>query len=138
MVKRKIPENNRYFTYHNVNPKDKFTGDCVVRALAYANDMTWDEVFFELCSIGINKKLMPNNEKVYEQFLKDKGWRKQKQPVHYDGTKYRAFNFCNAFARPEKRYIISMRRHLTVIANKKVVDIWDCSKEVVGVYWTRP
>lgn len=138
MAKRKIPENNRCFTYHNVNPKDRFTGDCVVRALAYANDMTWDEVFFELCSIGINKKLMPNNEKVYEQFLKDRGWRKQKQPVNYDGTKYRAFNFCNVFARPEKRYIISMRRHLTVIANKKVVDIWDCSKEVVGVYWTRP
>lgn len=138
MAKRKIPENTRYFTYHNVNPKDKFTCDCVVRALAYANDMTWDEVFFELCSIGINKKLMPNSEKVYEQFLKDKGWRKQKQPVDYDGTKYRAFNFCNVFARPEKRYIISMRRHLTVIANKKVVDIWDCSKEVVGVYWTRP
>ena len=138
MAKRKLPENNRYFTYHNVNPKDKVTSDCVVRALAYANDMTWDEVFFELCSIGINKKLMPNNEKVYEQFLKDRGWRKQKQPVDYDGTKYRAFNFCNVFARPEKRYIISMRRHLTVIANKKVVDIWDCSKEVVGVYWTRP
>lgn len=138
MAKRKIPENNRYFTYHNVNPKDKVTGDCVVRALAYANDMTWDEVFFELCSIGINKKLMPNNEKVYEQFLKDKGWRKQKQPADYDGTKYRAFNFCNEFARPENRYIISMRRHLTVIANRKVVDIWDCSKEVVGVYWTRP
>lgn len=138
MAKRKIPENNRCFTYHNANPKDRFTGDCVVRALAYANDMTWDEVFFELCSIGINKKLMPNDEKVYEQFLKDRGWRKQKQPVNYDGTKYRAFNFCNVFARPEKRYIISMRRHLTVIANKKVVDIWDCSKEVVGVYWTRP
>lgn len=138
MAKRKLPENNRYFTYHNANPKDKVTGDCVVRALAYANDMTWDEVFFELCSIGINKKLMPNNEKVYEQFLKDRGWRKQKQPVNDDGTKYRAFNFCNVIARPENRYIISMRRHLTVIANRKVVDIWDCSKEVIGVYWTRP
>ena len=45
---------------------------------------------------------------------------------------------CNEIARPENRYVISMRRHLTVIANKKVVDIWDCSKEVVGVYWTRP
>ena len=37
MAKRKLPENNRYFTYHNANPKDRVTGDCVVFPSPYGD-----------------------------------------------------------------------------------------------------
>ena len=40
-MKRKIPENTKYFTYLNLNPKNRKAGDCVIRAIAYATGLSW-------------------------------------------------------------------------------------------------
>ena len=71
----------------NVNPKEwKHEGDCVVRALAQASGKNWIQVYDELYEIGRKKCRMPNSQKVYEEWLKQKHQeltkRPKKRPVH--------------------------------------------------------
>ena len=119
----------------NLNPKGWKTGDCVIRAIAYATQQSWDDVYKGLSDLGFKKKRMPNDKQVYEQYLKDLGWEKQKQPRKWDNTKYTVNEFIKEF--PHNVYVVSVANHLTAIANNDIVDTWDCGRKSVGNYWVK-
>lgn len=122
------------FVKENVNPKGwKREGDCVVRALAGANNMKWEDVYSKLCSIGAKKCRMPNSQKTYEKFLEDYGWVKYKMPKHEDGTKYTVQELIDEI--PTKVIVISMRNHLSYARKGTLIDTWNCGSKAVGNYW---
>lgn len=41
--------------------------------------------------------------------------------------------FANLF--PKGKYIIRVDQHLTTIEDGTILDIWDCSKEIVDIVW---
>ena len=43
-MKTKKYKDTKYVHFHNANPNNKRTGDCVIRALSVAMDKTWDDV----------------------------------------------------------------------------------------------
>lgn len=146
-MKRKIPMDTPYFHYYNVNPKDKCTNDCVIRALAVAMDKTWDEVFNDLVELAKKYKLMPNDDKIYTRYLKANGWVKHKQLRKDDNTKYDGSEFCDyfndemydsiktpIFARIGTHHVTCFKR---IDDTFKIWDIWNCSRKYVGVYWTK-
>ena len=90
----------------NLNPKGWKTGDCVIRAIAYATQQSWDDVYKGLSDLGFKKKRMPNDKQVYEQYLKDLGWEKQKQPRKWDNTKYTVNEFINSVSVYRERMIL--------------------------------
>lgn len=119
----------------NLNPKERKTGDCVVRAIAYATHKSWDDVYKGLCDIGFKMKRMPNEKQVYEKYLEEVGWLKFKQPRKLDFTKYTIDEFCKQF--PKDVYIVSMANHLTTVADREIIDTWDCGHKSVGNYWKK-
>lgn len=122
----------------NMNPKDRRIGDCVIRALARATGYTWDETLDKLVAISHKVKDMPNSKRVYEKFLVQEGWIKQKMPRRPDNTRYTVREFLDEIAGPNELYaVISVANHLTYAENDTLIDTWDCSRKSVGNFWTR-
>lgn len=129
-------QSNDHFTYHNENPKNsKSSGDCVIRAIAFATGNGWDKTFTDLCALGLKMKAMPNDNKVFRAYLKQLGLEQMPQPRKSDNTKYTLKEFAKASSRTGT-YIISVANHLTVVKNRKIIDTWDCGEKCVGNYWT--
>ena len=62
------------FIMKNPNPVNKFTSDCVVRALCLAQNKTWDEVYWELCEVGFQMGDWGSSNAVWGAYLKSKGF----------------------------------------------------------------
>lgn len=123
------------FNKVNINPKGWKTGDCVVRAIAEANNTSWECTYLSLCEVGLKKCRMPNDKPTYEAFLKSCGWIKYKMPKHQDGTRYTVRELADKY--PTKRIIVSMANHLSFIDKGTLVDLWNCGSKSVGNYWIK-
>lgn len=64
------------FIYYNPNPKDKLTGDCVIRAISIAENVSWDETFLGLMMKCFEIKDMPSDNAAWNEYLQDLGYRK--------------------------------------------------------------
>lgn len=142
MASRKIPENHRFFNYRNENPKNKSTGDCVIRAIATATGDDWDTVLDDLVRLAHDTKQMINSPELYEKYLKMRGFVKRKQERHEDGDKYTGREFCAYLEEQECACPVLAHigtHHMTVFVRDadgyKVNDTWDSSQKCVGVYW---
>lgn len=122
------------FIKKNLNPKGKKRGDCVVRAIAYAERNSWDKTFDALCLVAREVKDMPSCKTVYQKYL-EKKWQFNKMPRFPDNTRYTVKEFASAF--PVGVYIIKVANHLTVVENGNLIDTWDCSYKSVGNYWSK-
>lgn len=118
----------------NMNTKNKRVGDCVIRAIAYAMNDTWDNIYKELCEYGFQLKDLPNSKRVYSKYLEDKGWTKYKQPRDAFNCK---ISISNYFANNRGIAIVTVPGHMTVVEDNHIVDIWDCSKKLISNYWIR-
>mgnify|MGYP003290439448 CR=1 FL=1 len=122
------------FTYHNENPKGwKSSGDCVIRAIAFATGHTWEDVYWDLCTLGRKLHRMPNDDKVYETYLKNLGIEKMSQPRKSTNKKFTIQEFAKA---SRGTHIIRTAGHLTVVKCGKIYDTWNCGDYCVGNYWT--
>lgn len=118
----------------NLNPKNRKTSDCVIRAISYAFGQSWEDTFQDLCKIGLELKSMPNDKLVYSAYLADQEWAKQKMPRFADNSRYTIKEFLAE--NPQGTFILSIANHLTVAKDGVLVDTWNCSHKSVGNYWT--
>ena len=134
----------------NVNPRKIKTSDCVIRAIAFALDKTWDEVFQELAKIAFKQKRMLNSKEVYEKYLEQQGWQKCKQPRDYYNKKYTVDEWMQEMTSHElcqgkfgNKVIISVANHVTACEKQngdyhyEIVDTWNCGSKCVGNYWIK-
>jgi len=128
------------FVYLNLNPLEKNTGDCVVRALSFALNQTWDETYWQLCEKGFERAEMPSWNSSWWDLLKDKNYRRYVIPDTCPDC-YTIEDFCHDH--PKGRYVVfiphSSERsgHVTVVEDGIVYDTWDSTKEVPLVYWRK-
>lgn len=126
-----------YFIEFNNNPKNNRTGDCLIRALSFASDKKWEDVYSELAVLGIENALMINDKSNYETYLKQLGFEKQEKPRRRDNTKYTIEEFSEEIAECNKIYIIQILGHMTVIKNKILYDTTNCEQSLVENVWTK-
>lgn len=123
------------FIKTNPHPAGKKTGDCVVRALALAEDKNWLDVYDRLCSIGRTTFEMPNNKKTYEAYLAEHGWTKQRMPKHASGRRYTLRQLADENS--TGTIVVSIARHIATVKDGNLLDTWDCSRKCVGNYFTK-
>lgn len=123
------------FIKYNNNPKNKKTGDCVIRAIATATNSSWEYVYIKLAELGIRKGLIINDSNNWQKYLEILGYEKQKMPRRSDRTRYTLEEFATEIAEENKIYLVRLAGHLTVIKNKNLIDTWNCSYKSVGNYW---
>jgi len=123
------------FKNFNVNPKNRKTTDCVIRAIATATRQEYDKVVLDLAQMQIKTGYDMSDKKCYEKYLISLGWVKHKQPRKIDGSKYLVGEI-DDLVYPHQTAIISLAHHLTVKDFYDIVDIWDCRHKTIGNYYT--
>jgi hypothetical protein len=132
----KYPETST-FHYHNANPKNRITTDCVIRAISTATKIPYTQVVMEMAEMQCKTGYDDGDAKLYDKYLQSKGWVKHKQPRKLDNTKYTGEEFCKK-ARRYENYIANIGgHHVVAIVNAKVWDIWDSTDGCIGNYWTK-
>lgn len=122
------------FVYYNANPKNLKVGDCVIRALSKATEMSWDEVYDELYQIGRKKKRMLNDKATFKAFLKNHDFIQSNSERGYDNKRITIDEFIDR-SEHDIMYVISTRKHLTVVYNGDIYDTWNTGNEKSGKYW---
>jgi hypothetical protein len=134
--------NTSTFNFYNANPKNRITGDCVIRALCTAMNEPYDIVYRELFEFSMKTKYMLNDKKCYEKWLESKGWVKKAQPRKSDNTKYTGKEFCKeiqeyTFNYPSRIIAKIGGHHIVSIIDGRVWDIWDSTNGCIGNYWVK-
>lgn len=65
--------NTDVFEFYNANPKGKFGGDCVIRAISLATGVSWENTVLGLTHLGIQMGLVCNDKHTFEKYLQDNG-----------------------------------------------------------------
>ena len=131
----KVIRDTKSFHFYNANPKNRRTGDCVVRAIATATGQTWDDVLTGLTEMALEHKQMVNSPELYGKYLENLGWTKNKQPRKANGKKYTGAEWVKLFKGTAVANIGG--GHVVCIKDGKVWDTWDSTDGCIGNYWTK-
>lgn len=127
--------NTKWFRLFNANPKNRFTDDCVVRAICTATGQPYETILRKLCEVSINTGYSVNSKNVIIQYL-DKILCNDTcaQPKHTNGKKFTGKEFCEAH--PVGNYVCMIGgHHVVAVIDGKINDTWDCSDKCVGNFW---
>lgn len=111
-----------------------FHDDCVIRAISFALNLPYRQVFEELMALGLDIGAYPNHDKVWQSYIENKGWKKNKPPRNKNGKMIKLKDWDDA----PKVAIVINSGHLTAVSDGYLVDTWDCTYRPVNSYWTRP
>ena len=133
------------FHYHNANPHNRITTDCVIRAISTATEIPYNQVVMELAELQCKTGYDDGDNKLYDMYLKSKGWIKYKQPRKLDNTKFTGKEFCEALQEDYDYLIGKTKRiiahigggHVVAIVDAQVWDIWDSTGGCIGNYWEK-
>lgn len=123
------------FVKFNANPKGRKTGDCVIRAICTALNESWEDTYKGMLTVALDTGYAISCKDNFSEYLKRKGYEKQKMPKKSSGKKYTVAEFCNELAKDNYTYVINLANHLTLVRNRNIYDLWDCSRKSVLNYW---
>ena len=123
------------YAYYNPNPTNKSVGDCPVRALSMALELSWEQTYVELALKGFCLGDMPNADSVWGPYLRDRGFTRHLLPDTCPDC-YTVADF--AADHPVGIFILSMPgRHVLCVQDGQWFDSWDSGGEVPVYYWTK-
>lgn len=120
--------------FFNNNPVGRNVGDCAIRALSVALNVSWEQAYELATDMGFEMGDMPSADAVWGAVLKQHGF-------------YRAIipNYCpdcytaEDFARDNSRgiYVLGFGGHVATVKDGTLYDSWDSSKEIPIFVWYR-
>lgn len=122
------------FVFYNPNPISGQVGDCAVRALTKALNVSWEEAYLRLCVNGYLMADMPSSDIVWGAVLRSEGWRRHMIPDLCPDC-YTIADFCQDH--PEGVYVIKSENHVCTVVDGDVFDTWDSTRKVPYFYWTK-
>ncbi len=128
---------SKCFTYYQPNDKDiKDTfGDCVIRALTKAENLSWVDVFDELTPIARELQCVPNGKPCYEEFLKRRGY-EYVGVSNKRGTK-RPTVSSFTLAHRQGVFIARVAHHIVAVVDGRFYDTWDSGQKSLYGYWVK-
>lgn len=122
------------FEYYNPNPCHKRVGDCTIRAISKALDMSWEQTYIELAIYGFMYCDIMNSNNLWGRYLKDKGFKREIIPDDYPEN-YTVEDFCQDH--PKGTYILALQNHVLAVVNGTSYDAWHSSEEIPLYVWSR-
>lgn len=118
----------------NPNPLNKRVGDCAIRAICAAENLSWYDAYDILTHYGRMFGNLPNANDVWGTFLKDEGYSRH---IIEDTCPdcYTVADF--AHDHPKGTFILGTGSHVVTIRNGAIMDAWDSSSEVPLYYFER-
>lgn len=122
------------YRYYNPNPASKKTGDCVVRALSKALDISWEDTYWKLCATGSISYDMPNSNYIWGKLLLQNGFKKSTVPDDCPEC-----YTIEDFAREHQHgvFVIGTGSHAVTIVDGVIYDAWDSGEEQPVYYYSK-
>jgi len=121
------------FQLLNPNPRGNLTGDCVIRALAIAQDKTWDDIYLTLASYGYDMKDMPSSNNVWSYYLHNNDYKRYVIPDICPSC----ITIKDFVQNTSGRYILGTGSHVVAVDNGTYFDTWDSGNEIPIYYWKK-
>lgn len=119
---------------YNSNPDGNRVGDCVIRAISKALDMSWEQAYIELAIQGFMMKNMPSSNSVWGAYLKSKNFKKFHIPNDCPDC-YTINDFC--VDHPTGVYILATGEHVVVAIDGDYYDTWDSGDEIAIYFFSK-
>lgn len=120
--------------YTNPNPAGRVVGDCAVRAIAIALNMSWEEAFARIAANAYAMGDMPSADSVWGSVLRQEGFYREAIPNTCPFC-YTAEDF--AEDHPEGTFVLGFGGHVATVKDGVIYDSWDSSNEVPVYFWHR-
>ena len=124
------------YLYYNNNPYNNHTGDCVYRGLAYFMNETWKSAVMRLVRNAIVNGFVNFNYTTNIVSFMER-WEYKRLKVPRKGMTVGEFG--DEYAKNGEVYMIHIPkpRHITIIDDCVLKDIWDCRDCVMDWYFKR-
>ena len=121
------------YQHWNPNPvANDHAGDCAVRALAKALDLTWEEAYARLTVNGFLMGDVISSDLVWSSVLGEEGFTREIIPNTCPEC-YTVEDFCKDY--PEGVYVVKSDGHVATIVDGILYDSWDSSTNVPIYFW---
>lgn len=120
---------------YNPNPvrNDGGVGDCAVRAIAKALDISWEKAYAKLSLNGFLMGDIPNSDLVWGSVLREEGFVREIVPNTCPEC-YTVAEFCNDY--PKGIYVIKSENHVATVIDGVLYDSWNSEMKIPIYYWT--
>ena len=122
------------YIYYNPNPLGLSVGDCTIRAISRALNITWELTYNLLADLGFEMCDMPSSNRVWSELLKLNKFKKH-QISDTCPNCYTVKNFC--YDHPKGTYVVGTGEHVVCIKNGNYFDSWDSGNEIPIYYFER-
>lgn len=122
------------WVYFNPNPMARRLGDCAVRALSAALDVSWEDAFTMLSDAAFAMADMPSSDAVLGAVLRKNGFYRKAIPDYCQDC-YTAEDFC--LDHPHGVFVLAFGGHVATVIDGAVLDTWDSSREIPQYYFYR-
>jgi hypothetical protein len=116
------------YRFYNPNPLDLMVGDCVIRALSKALNKGWVNIYSDLCVEGLSMADMPSSNRVWGNYLMDKGFHRAELPDLITVRK-----FTQKY--PKGTYLLGTGSHVVTVIDGDYYDAFDSGDMVPYYYW---
>lgn len=119
---------------YNPNPAGRSVGDCAVRAVAAALNLTWEDAYIMIVETGYKMADMPSADSVWGAVLRKNGFYRTSIPNTCPDC-YTAEDFCRE--NPVGVFVLGFGGHVATVIDGDIYDAWD-SRDCIPVYvWYR-
>lgn len=118
--------------YYQPNPCGRSVGDCSIRAISKALNLTWEAAYSIVCDFGYNMCDMPSSDSVWGAVLRSRGFYKRAIPNDCPDC-YTAEDFC--YEHPFGIYVLGFGGHVATVVDGCIYDSWDSSQEIPVYVW---
>lgn len=117
---------------YNPNPTGRRVGDCSIRAIAKALDITWEQAYALIAINGYSMGDMPSSDSVWGAVLRQHGFYRTSIPNTCPDC-YTAEEFCKD--NPEGIFVLGFGGHVATVVDGNLYDSWNSSQLVPQFLW---
>lgn len=122
------------YIFYNPNPKGLSVGDCTIRAISCALNLSWKRTYLYLVLQGLSMCDMPSANRVWGQFLKRNGFIKSQIPDTCPEC-YTIKDFC--YDNPVGTFIVGTGEHVICVRDGDYYDSWNSGNEIPIYFFHR-
>lgn len=119
---------------YNPNPVKADAGDCAVRAIAKALDISWEKAYAKLSMAGYLMCDMPNADWVWGSVLRKEGFSREILPNTCPDC-YTVADFCHD--NPRGVFVVKSENHVATVVNGTLFDSWNSEQKVPIYFWRK-
>lgn len=122
------------YAYLNLNPHNRRVGDCVIRAIAKAMNMSWEDVAIDLSMMMVTEKDIISSNALWGKYLELNGFERRSLPDTCPIC-YTIEDF--AKEHPVGTFIVCTGTHVVAVVDGMFYDTFDSGQEVATYYFER-